>query len=86
MQKALCPPYETVTCDYVIEELRRNIVKKFPQKASSLDRFLAVLETNIKIIEVSHDKDDPLIKIRDDNDKPVLRAAIQAKADIFNHR
>lgn len=32
LQKALCSPYEAVTCDYVLDELRRNVLKKIPKQ------------------------------------------------------
>ena len=83
LQKALQPPYEAITCDYVIDELRRNVAKKFPQKLDALDHFLAVLATNITIIKVSYDTEDESLNIRDDNDKPVLKAAIQSGSDIL---
>ena len=83
LQKALQFPYEAITCDYVIDELRRNIAKKFPQKLDALDRFLVVLATNITIIKVSYDTKDTSLNVRDDNDKPVLRAALQSGSDIL---
>lgn len=39
---------------------------------------------NLIIVKVSYETNDISLEIRDDNDKPVLRAALEAKADIFN--
>lgn len=38
---------------------------------------------NIIIVKVSYETNDISLDIRDDNDKPVLRAALEAKADIL---
>lgn len=83
LQKALCYPYEAVTCDYVLDELRRNIKKKFPNKINALEKFFVALAFNITIVNVSYDTDDPTIEIRDKNDKPVLKAAIESNCDIL---
>ena len=42
-----------------------------------------VLVTNITIIKVSYDTKDTSLNVRDDNDKPVLRAALQSGSDIL---
>lgn len=39
LQKALVSN-NAVTCDYVLDELRRNAAKKFPNKLERLDTFL----------------------------------------------
>lgn len=83
LQKALCSPYEAVTCDYVLDELRRNIAKKFPNKIDALERFFAALALNITIVNVSYETDDPSLQIRDDYDKPILRAALESKCDLL---
>ncbi len=41
------------------------------------------LAQNLIIVKVSYETKDISLDIRDDNDKPVLRAALEAKADIF---
>lgn len=38
---------------------------------------------NIIIVKVSYETNDISLDIRDDNDKPVLRATLEAKADIL---
>ena len=39
LNKALVPPYEPVTCDYVIDELRRKFNEKFAHRRNELDAF-----------------------------------------------
>ena len=41
------------------------------------------LAQNIIIVKVSYETNDISLDIRDDSDKPVLRAALEAKADIL---
>ena len=82
-QKALSFPNVAITCDYVLEELQRTFSKKFPNKIDSLNHFLVTLAQNIIIVKVSYETNDISLDIRDDNDKPILRAALEAKADIL---
>lgn len=42
-QKALSFPNDAITCDYVLEELQRTFLKKFPNKIDSLNHFLVTL-------------------------------------------
>ena len=83
LQKALCAPYEAVTCDYVLDELRRNVIKKFPTKIGALEKFFAALALNITIVNVSYNADDPTLQIRDEDDKPVLKAALDSKCELL---
>ena len=41
------------------------------------------LAQNIIILKVSYETNDISLDIRDDNDKSILRAALEAKADIL---
>lgn len=41
------------------------------------------LAQNIIIVKVSYETNDISLEIRDDNDKSILRAALEAKADIL---
>lgn len=41
------------------------------------------LAQNIIIVKVSYETNDISLDIRDDNDKSILRAALEAKADIL---
>ena len=75
--------HHAITCDYVLDELRRNIAKKFPNKISYVDSFLLVLSMSIEIVKVSYDINDDTIELRDPYDKPVLRAARESKRDVL---
>ncbi len=34
--KAMLPPYEPMICDYIVEELRKKFIEKFPDKQSEM--------------------------------------------------
>ena len=75
--------YEGYVCQYSISELDEKIKVKFPQKANAWNAFfnelykiLAVLPTTTRRITLEN-------KIRDINDRPILRAAVAGKIDII---
>ena len=83
LKKALVSPYQPVTCDYVIDELHRKFNEKFSEKITELDAFLGVALSVIDVIKTP----DAIVKaeglIRDKMDRPILRAALDAGADLF---
>ena len=81
--KAVTYPNHAIICDQNIEELKRIFNKKFPTKLDALDRFLSVASLSIEIVQVPVEEDSSESLIRDFNDRPILRAAIFAKADIL---
>lgn len=81
--KALVSPYQPVTCDYVIDELRRKFREKWPDRITELDAFLY---TSLSVIEVVKTPETSIADenlIRDEKDRPILRAALDAGADLF---
>ncbi len=81
--KALSPPYEAVTCDYVVDELRRKFREKFPDKMTELDAFLYAFLSAIRITSTPEEEVDAEKEIRDSKDRPILRAALASNADYF---
>ena len=83
LKKALVSPYQPVTCDYVINELHRKFDEKFPERISELDSFLNIALSVIDVVKTP----DVIVKaeglIRDKKDRPILRAALDAGADLF---
>jgi putative PIN family toxin of toxin-antitoxin system len=81
--KAVSYPNHGLVCEQTIDEMRRIFYRKFPEKISALDAFLSLASSTLEIIPI------PIIpypleeKIRDVNDRPILRAAIYANADIL---
>jgi len=81
--KAVTYPNHAIICDQNIEELKRIFNKKFPTKLDALDRFLSVASLSIEIVQVPIEEDSSESLIRDIKDRPILRAAIYAKADVL---
>ena len=76
-------PYHLVLCDQIVDELRRNFIRKFPMKIPVLERFLSVVQYDLIILTPEDEAVDDEKNIRDFDDRPILRAARKAKVDIF---
>ena len=83
LKKALTQPYQPVTCDYVIDELRRKFHEKFPDRITELDAFLYASLSIIDLVKTPEKISDDEKLIRDEKDRPILRAALNAGADLF---
>ena len=81
--KASESPYRLVLCDQIIDELRRNFNRKFPAKIPVLERFLSITQYDLITIAPEDEIIDDEENIRDDTDRPILRAARKAKVDIL---
>jgi uncharacterized protein len=81
--KAVTYPNHGMVCDQNIDELRRVYNRKFPHKIQALERFLSLSLIVLEIVPtpVVDVSDETLI--RDVSDRPILRAAVGAKADIL---
>lgn len=84
LRKALTQPsYQPVTCDYVIDELRRKFHEKFPKRISELDKFLNAALSIISLVKTPEIISDDEKLIRDEKDRPIHRAALNTGADLF---
>jgi len=83
LMKALMPPYQPVTCDYVIDELRRKFREKFPNRMTELDAFLYAALSVIDVVHTPEEFNESEKLIRDEKDRPILRAALNVGADLF---
>ena len=81
--KASEMPYRLVLCDQIIDELRRNFNRKFPAKIPVLERFLSITQYDLITLSPEDEVIDDEENIRDDTDRPILRAARKANVDIF---
>ncbi len=81
--KALVPPYQPIICDYVVDELHRKFREKFPQKLTELEAFLFNALTYMKLVPTPEQAVESENRIRDPKDRPILRAALNAHADLF---
>lgn len=82
-KKAVEPPCQGLICEQSIEEIRRVYNRKFPNKIHVFEQFVATALSVVEVIPVPtvrHPNED---EIRDIDDRPILRAAIKAGADIL---
>ncbi|MGI6436575.1 MAG: putative toxin-antitoxin system toxin component, PIN family [Sphaerochaeta sp.] len=81
--KALASPYQPVICDYIIDELHRKFQEKFADRTFELKVFLSMVLPVFEVVSVSEEALEAETKIRDPKDRPILRAALNAGADLF---
>lgn len=82
-KKAALYPNHGLICEQNVDELKRIFNKKFPGRLTSLDKFLSVALLTLELVPVPDGELTAELQIRDVNDRPILRAAIAAKADIL---
>ena len=81
--KALQPPYQPLVCDYVVDELHRKFREKFPNRLTELEAFLFNALQFIRLVSTPDEAVIAEYNIRDAKDRPILRAALNAHADLF---
>ena len=81
--KAISSPNHGLVCEQNIDEMRRIFNRKFPKKIPALEAFLSLALLTLEVIPTPIEEHISEEKIRDANDRPILRAAIYAKADIL---
>lgn len=82
-EKAVLSPNKAIVCDWSMVELRRVYNKKFPDKIPYLEAFISLLVLTVDVVETPSDEDaypeEELI--RDECDRPILRAALKYGVD-----
>ena len=81
--KAVTPPHEAVVCDYSLDEMRRVFNRKFPHRLDDFERFVSSLSLAVEIVRAL-DQEERVAEenaIRDVNDRPIFRAAVNAHVD-----
>lgn len=81
--KAVTYPNRAMICEQNVDELKRIFNKKFPDRIRALDRFLAAALVSLDVVPTPTDEVTSELLIRDYADRPILRAAIEAGADIL---
>lgn len=81
--KAILPPYEPMICDYIVEELRKKFIEKFPDKQSEMEEFLHNALNFIELVNTPDKAEESEELIRDPKDRPILRAALNEHAELF---
>ena len=82
-KKASSYPNKGLICEQNVDEMKRIFNKKFPQRLESLNKFLSIALLTLELVPIPTDENLSELQIRDVNDRPILRAAINAKADIL---
>ncbi len=81
--KAASYPNRGLICEQNVDEMKRIFNKKFPNRLASLDKFLSVALMTLELVPIPMDESSWESQIRDVNDRPILRAAIAANADVL---
>ncbi len=81
--KATSYPNHGLICEQNVDEMKRIFNKKFPHRLTSMDKFLSVALLTLELVLIPTDENVSEKQIRDVNDRPILRAAIEAKTDIL---
>lgn len=81
--KAVSYPNHGLVCEQNIDEMRRIFNRKFPKKIQAFEAFLSLALLTLEVVPIPIEEHSFEEKIRDVKDRPILRAAIHAKADIL---
>lgn len=81
--KAVTYPNRGLICEQNVDELIRIFNKKFPHKLKALDAFISMALMSLELVPMTEDELSEEAQIRDINDRPILRAAIKANADMI---
>ena len=80
--KAVSYPNQGLVCTQNIDEMRRIFNRKFPKKISAMERFLSLAIPTLELVQIPDDVVEQEEAIRDVNDRPIMRSAVAARADI----
>lgn len=82
LARQLTDGHQIVVCDYVIEELRLVVERKFPAKKKFLENFF--LELPFELVYTPKSLDLEIFpEMRDTKDSPILATAIMENVDVL---
>ena len=81
--KAASYPNRGLICEQNVHEMERIFSKKFPKHITALQKFLETALRSLELVPIPKGENSFELLIRDANDRPLFRAAIEAKADIL---
>lgn len=81
--KAVSYPNRGIVCTQNIDELRRIFNRKFPKKIDAMEKFLSLAIQSIELVQIPDEKVLQEEKIRDVNDRPIMRAAVMSGVDVI---
>ena len=73
--------HQLVMSNFILDEIRMVVQKKFPQKVPALETFLSAIQYDIVFVPCN--SDEQLVEIRDANDYPVIFGAIIGNVDVL---
>lgn len=82
IKAASCPNHGLI-CEQNVDEMKRIFNKKFPKRLAALDKFLSIALLTLELVPIPTTENMSESQIRDADDRPILRAAIEAKADVL---
>ena len=81
--KAASYPNHGLICEQNVDEMKRIFNKKFPKRLAALDKFLSIALLTLELVPIPTYENMSESQVRDADDRPILRAAIAAKADVL---
>ena len=81
--KAVTYPNDGIVCEQNIDEMRRIFNRKFPKRIQAFEQFLSLALLTLEVVPMPEEELDSEQRIRDVKDRPILRAAISAGADVL---
>ncbi len=81
--KASSYPNHGLICEQNVDEMKRIFNKKFPNRLDALNRFLSIALMTLELVPIPTEEYTSEEQIRDVADRPILRAAINANADVL---
>ncbi len=79
--KASRSPYRIILCGQIMEEVYEVFKRKFPESLPAIRCFFK--NAAFEIVGTPHKVDETEARIKHSKDRPILRAALAAEADIF---
>ncbi len=80
--RVLSNEHRIILCDYVIEELRLVVERKFSSRKDALEKFFVELPFDLSLTPKRIDSGD-FPSMRDRKDSPILATAILEDVDLF---
>lgn len=82
-RKAMRMPYRAIVCEQTLTEMSRVFQKKYPEKWEQLQSLAQILISSLEIVNIPRAAVEEEKLIRDETDRPLLRAAIASACDYF---
>lgn len=82
-RKAVEYPNQGLVCEQIIRETRRVFNKKMPHLLTRLEDFFSEALPDLEPVPIPTNEIADELRIRDAKDRPILRAAIGAQADVL---